>query len=841
MTTEIVKGNLRYDPLKQKWFLGERKMSGGLMGQLSDALRRRLESKPNQATNIAVEYELSGQNQISNIREEGQAFSAPQACAPEDTLQEKGDFHNPYNFIPALPRDQRELGELGDHTPAGHGSYRAELWSGRITVTLTTASPLLMPDAANVEKRFDPEHPGDETKAHKVYQTRVVDGQPYLPPTSIKGMLRAAYEAVTNSRLSIFADHEERLAYRMPANDGLKMVPARIENGRVTLYAGTAKLGNDGRPIGSLMYAAWLRTYDATGRYTTNITNYQRKNGHLPQPGEAVEAWIEKVQHKQRKGDRNNPRFEPDFQYWQVVELAPAGKLGAKPNDTIGRSPQHQPIPGTMTKVSGFVCLTHKNIDRKHDERVFFQVGSHPQVAAMSGEAWAALKDEWQKLIEDYRVTEHKGLRWSSRHLDQAAFTEDELKLNDGTLCYARVEQAGAEWRVTGLFPVMISRRLHQDAPHALLQPALQPAQELGLLSPADRVFGWVNQKGSGAYRGQLRISQVECLDDKAILRFPAEVPLAILGQPKPQQVRFYAAPSQQGESWANVEPPVEDKGQVGYWKSKGNGLRGRKVYPHHAGAAQIAEYWQDPHLDRTQKPFPDGFYQEYRRPHQPELRKNQKNQDEAIAQGNEWKLTSAEQQDSQNRTIKDWIQSDKRFQFEIQLTNLSDVELGALLWLLALPPDAQGNAVYFHRLGGGKPLGFGSVALQVAWSQTNLHRGREWAAYYRDLAADLTSQESQVKECIEAFKRAVKKAYGGSNFEQTPFIAAFLRMARGFKRPIHYPRARHHQMRPVPPHPQGLSYEWFVANERTGRNGGDKLALPDLANDQGLPLLEAK
>jgi hypothetical protein len=89
-----------------------------------------------------------------------------------------------------------------------------------------------------------------------------------------------------------------------------------------------------------------------------------------------------------------------------------------------------------------------------------------------------------------------------------------------------------------------------------------------------------------------------------------------------------------------------------------------------------------------------------------------------------------------------------------------------------------------------------------------------------------------------------VRTAYGpAASFERVPFIAAWLKMATGHtdKLPTHYPRARQQgQSDPVPPNPEGLAYEWFVANDRTGQNGGPQVSLPDLANDHGLPMLDA-
>jgi hypothetical protein len=66
------------------------------------------------------------------------------------------------------------------------------------------------------------------------------------------------------------------------------------------------------------------------------------------------------------------------------------------------------------------------------------------------------------------------------------------------------------------------------------------------------------------------------------------------------------------------------------------------------------------------------------------------------------------------------------------------------------------------------------------------------------------------------------------------PFIAAFLTAARGFRDglPIHYPR------KSAAPDPEGKNYEWFVANDRTGKDApaGNHLALGPLAADPGLP-----
>ena len=217
---------------------------------------------------------------------------------------------------------------------------------------------------------------------------------------------------------------------------------------------------------------------------------------------------------------------------------------------------------------------------------------------------------------------------------------------------------------------------------------------------------------------------------------------------------------------------------------------------------------------DRTREPGGGGHFQEYRRP----------------------RLAECEQRDDQNRSVQGWVKKGTVFSFPLDVTNLSQIELGALLWLLTLP---EGQ---FFRLGGGKPLGFGSVRFKV--TSLDLRNGERLGARYRSLVEPAQpsgrhlSQASHGTEAVAAYKKAVETAYGqGKPFLQVPFIAAFVHSACGFddRLPIHYPRARQgNQHGPVPPHPEGKAYEWFVANNRAGQNPGPRHALPDLAVEPG-------
>lgn len=857
---------------------------------------------------VAATRDPSGRP-VLEVRAIGQEFKAPAQIQPQRQAPHQGfeideltkEFHNPYNFVPAPDREGL-IGELGDREPSGHDCYSPRLFSGKLRVKLTVETPLLIPDPARVKSHPAEARPED---AHKSFPLRIgTDGKPHLLVTSVKGMLRSAYEAVTNSRLSVFTRHDDRLGFRMESTQGAMMVPARVEgpigNEKIVLYLGKSDVYKDGRPfnanldkndkgepVNGLLCAAWLPTY-----YDCKISRSAVKFDGNRLPGHKDEGWVwlEKFQHY--SWNRRHDRYVKDFQFWQVRVLASdETKLGSAPDKTKPSDVPSQregnslrtSIGEDLIRRHGYVCITGQNmgelrntganIENKHDERFFFD---EPDRSRQEVEPSQILRDKWAQLIKDYRETHDNGhgklgdppkakkkgqeieLKWS-RHIRDTSAAE--LKdgavlakevLRDKSLCYARVEKKPSGFEVKELCPVIISRRVHEFPPSAVLPPNLHPAQDLKNLSPADRVFGWVNQKGKGAYRGQIRIGTIECKTDEAqaIRYLNADedledrglgLPLAILGQPKPQQGRFYVAEDKRGTA-----QPGERNNEAGGYDQESKGLRGRKFYPHHANLP--SDYWSNPTNVSLETAKSDrGYFKEYRR-----RRKDGK-----------------EQRDNQNRSVQAWVAPGTIFEFDVHVANLSDVELGALLWLLTLNEngnnDANGDPRFF-RLGGGKPLGFGSV--NVTLEGCDLRDGSGWCEYYRELTVKAydpdyktgcnlkvlegdNSGSSTIDQIVKVYKDNVVNAYGTASFEQVSFIAAFLRAATGFVKrkpddkelPTHYPRARRHprgedpDSHPAPPHEEGLAYEWFVENAKEPRRWLTRYALPDLVADEGLPI----
>lgn len=714
-------------------------------------------------------------------------------------------FENPYNFIPAVRR--QPVGAFADAPPAGHDRVLPDHWQGRISVRLITQTPLLLPDASL--KQTD----GNEHKTYGI--RRDAAGNPYLPPTSVKGMLRSAFEALSNSRLGVFEDHGERLAYRMAAKDGLKMLPVRIQSlsdtGMVIKFMnGNSDIGDNGTPAQhGPMYAAWLGQYKSF--YLPGTPP------HLTQ----VHAYISLWQHG-------------PFRFWNVEKiqaaapqlptLAPQGG-GAVSWPKANRVPfgSEQYLPPAW--VEAYVYRTGRNIKGKHHERLFFANGAYP-LQQLSLADTARLTKAWRNLIQDYQAAHDEKALWqrkdqhnetrlpweylgdepgktawsrhiylNGRHKDQFGMApHDVAELREGDLCYAMVRRQGGGWHIDKLYPVMIARDLFEAAPVDLLDSSLLPANSLAELSPADRVFGWVRQEqashqgqatqaeSSTAYKGQLRLGATRCLTQDAIEPLEPPVPLAILGQPKPSQANFYCAQDETGA------PLTVAKAQ-GYQAK--HGLRGRKVYPHHRLSDSVPDYWApqgsaEQALDPSSPPNPSAkMYREWRR------------------------VGDAEhtEQSDQNRSMSEWIKPGSEFCFDLHLSNLQPAELGALLHLLTLAPGE------YLRLGGGKPLGFGSVRLEI--SSLDLMDGQAWAAQYRDLLAPAAagqhlSDPAQLAKAgfAPAFRQALEACAGKSHAEH--ILKAFKHATQGGRAPVHYPRPH------AAPSAAAENFKWFGQNPKT-------------------------
>lgn len=730
---------------------------------------------------IQVEVEMEG-GQPARIYPIGESWEMP--AAPNPPVSTADRFANPYYFLRMKDREnfQRDLADKSPLEPVRHECYLPGHFSGTIRVRVTTKTPLLICDEG---KKTD-------IKDHFQYGVLREPGGdlPLLPSSSVRGMLRSAYEAVTNSRFGVFPGtegtptkpakrHGRRLGFRLPANSGLNTVPVRIiDNGgqlAAEVLAGASTVNtNGGKNSAEPVFAAWC------GFYNSWKPTLPGGNFHKAIVWAYLTLWH---YHRPSKSPTGNPT---DFDFWNVEAL----EAGANPKPTVlplnkRKSTAHiqphtasSPLQGWH---KGYLCITQQNMTGKHDERFFFSTGAQkiPPID-LTPENYL----QWRQLIENYHDQHSRDLVNGStrppifkskkdivysRHISTSPpnLSTLECELHKDDLLYAEIEQIGTAWIVKGLYPVMISRKLYPKSPLDLLPKSLRPAKDINELSPADRVFGWVSQAESAdqreypAYRSLVRVGPVACTSSVAdsIEVFDPPKTLAILAEPKPQQGRFYL-----GDKFNRGSAQLKGltKEQSGYHDD--NRIRGPKVYPHHA---------------------------------------------EGVVEN----IAFTQKRENQNRSITGQVKPGATFEFDLHLTNLSELELGALVWLLSLPDD------HYLRLGLGKPLGFGSVRLEIVESGSRIADGSDWTAaiaHWNNPPAPCS-----LTPCQNSFEEAIQAANPG-------LLEAFRIAAKGFdKVPIHYPLTMNQYLQNGHPPQNCEHFLWFEINER-----GQKDVLPDLTPD---------
>jgi hypothetical protein len=183
---------------------------------------------------------------------------------------------------------------------------------------------------------------------------------------------------------------------------------------------------------------------------------------------------------------------------------------------------------------------------------------------------------------------------------------------------------------------------------------------------------------------------------------------------------------------------------------------------------------------------------------------------------------------DSQNSTVTAWVKPGARITVRLGLTEVSAAELGALIETLALC-SGRGRL----RMGYAKPLGFGSLEVDMDSIDLRVASGSEIRASYADgrVPAPGRADAARIASLRSAFASAQPQEGTLGWAEGAPL--AVRRAFEGFQGPDGDPRVTY----PVALDDRGAvleGYVWFVENERAGQR-----SLPMIdADDPTLPVL---
>ncbi|MCA0350442.1 MAG: TIGR03986 family CRISPR-associated RAMP protein [Chloroflexi bacterium] len=271
----------------------------------------------------------------------------------------------------------------------------------------------------------------------------------------------------------------------------------------------------------------------------------------------------------------------------------------------------------------------------------------------------------------------------------------------------------------------------YTNSPYDLIPPHLRVGSDDAPIDLAEAMFGFVHQEVNvepnqiTSYASRLRFSDAKLVNQQLpdAELWDTEITPPILASPKPTTFQHYL--TQDATDRQSLRHYGDDRNDTT--------IRGYKQYWHHGRFAAQDRHKPDANADSTQT--------------------------------------------TRMRPVKSGVE----FQFQIGFENLSDVELGALIYVLELAASPN------HRLklGMGKPFGFGSIAINYHIATTNrqahysqlFNQGQNtWLRAERDwIDQDLLAKQQAF--CTYILQHSGEQERGFSEFNHIPRIQQLLAM----------------------------------------------------------------
>jgi len=143
-------------------------------------------------------------------------------------------FHNPYHFVPVIFEEKsrfksdlnKEDFENGKVTQVTHDRFTPTAYSGRLISRLTAETPFV------VGGRQERESDDEPAKVHQF----MLDGQPAIPGSTLRGMLSSIVEASTNSAMRVLIDKVYSFRKRAAPGEALSKVGMNLKTKSSELF-----------------------------------------------------------------------------------------------------------------------------------------------------------------------------------------------------------------------------------------------------------------------------------------------------------------------------------------------------------------------------------------------------------------------------------------------------------------------------------------------------------------------------------------------------------------------------------------------------------------------------
>ena len=397
--------------------------------------------------------------------------------------------------------------------------------------------------------------------------------------------------------------------------------------------------------------------------------------------------------------------------------------------------------------IKGWYYHSGENMFNKHDERFFYRIDEPAQQDSsvfqqMKKELTNEVVTKYNQLIANYQDVNEDNIDKVRNTPNQNNYSRhlfDPVGLKGGELLYVELD---SNENVLDMYPVMISRKQYHTSVLDLLPDHLKQPKSYDDLCPASRLFGWVKGNDSSDSNDTRNSYKSRISFSDAILNkdtFKGTIGQTLGILGTPKPTAVPMYLRSSDDSASSLKGKYIKKG----YDQEAVTIRGRKMYLSHSKV-------------QTKSADPSKF----------------------------------------NRTVKDALVKGNQFTFEIKVNDLSPSELGAILWCLELDKGMH------HRLGYGKPFGFGQVTIQVEsfeeFQMQNYYSTWNYNA--------IQVEKGSLEDYQTTFKKEMEDAFDHQFYEITQIedLCAIL-TPREERFPIEYPRPLKSQD----------NFKWFVNNKR--------------------------
>lgn len=786
----------------------------------------------------------------------------------------QGDFHNPYVFIPfGKPKTDTwtPYADIPDFnkTHHSHARYAPNTFNGRLVCRLTTKTPIFI-GAGDVPNTHDP----------KQKQNFRLNNEIALPATSLRGALSSLHEAITRSRLRIMDDG--RYSVRAPTEHALSAVgrilkigsaywlqmlalPTLVLNGdEATIPRGYRPLlpdlqrntnppfkslfgdvGNTPIPESLTSYALtdtrrWflkkctsatltvapasllLEIHDESGFHIKTagrmrfLLGARRNHGETPLSKDEADAekWlpadrqrgivrIMTAAHRDLVETRKHEMFLPLSGEQEIIVKTIAESVG-------------------KTKLSEVTDEDINNLDLVNTFRLL-------PIPAETISRFERLADEMTKtqdndneltpeLIRPYHpvATRRNHGTPAQVHFNIKKEHRDRvLRFKHGDMVFFRPDSQGTcieEIAYSSIWRQEITRNIGEFVGEELA-PISSDRKKGTLISPSELMFGFVEAKEKKAAARQAEKKQIQAFLSKVRFGFAlptspvtplGPITLKILSSPKPPSPAMYF-------QTRNGASQYVAKGELQAHPDN-YALKGRKVYLH-----ALRRNGQIQPLD---------------------------SQGREVGNRMPWETSNPNDPDTLRQKVRITpIDAGNNFYFEVDFVNLDRQELASLC--ATLTPSQH----YQHKIGMGKPIGMGSVKIEMAglflvdrgrrYQQTTFTKDTRYEYAWKNGTVNLPSylnleqSANATTKCLDPGQLANEQMLQLLEQDRSVYNAILISGdPANVHKPVHYPQLANQDI-------EQETYAWFVNNDKTGRGWDDPhQAIGGITPEKGLPVL---